>query len=37
MITKKTKTKPLTDEQIELLWISVSEKFADEFSDPNDT
>ena len=33
MITKKTKTKPLTDEQIELLWISVSEKFADEFDE----
>ena len=29
----KSKTKPLSDEQIELLWISVSEKFADEFDE----
>jgi|APFre7841882654_1041346.scaffolds.fasta_scaffold735505_2 hypothetical protein len=34
MTTKKTtKIKPLTDEQIELLWISVSDKYADEFDE----
>ena len=32
-MVKKPKTKPLTDEQIELLWISISEQYADEFDE----
>jgi hypothetical protein len=34
MITMfKKKSKPLTEEQIEYLWISISEQFGDEFDE----
>lgn len=33
MITMFKKKKPLTEEQIEYIWISISEQFGDEFDE----
>jgi DNA-binding IscR family transcriptional regulator len=33
MTTKANKKKPLTEEQIEYIWIAISERYADEFDE----
>jgi hypothetical protein len=32
-LVKRLKTKPLTKEQIEYIWITISEQYADEFDE----